>query len=94
MKKSYYVSRKVVVETNDQYKPVTYTHSAGREYDSNEMEQNTIIDSVEFSELAEEVDIAQRRFIEQDTGVTKLAIDKMKILPLKKRLLLKGAKGD
>lgn len=91
MKKSFYVSRKVIVDSGDQYKPVTYNHGMGIEYTDEEVENNTIIESEEFKNLGIMVDQAQRKQIMEEMGIDKLIIDEVKasrkISPLKQKLL-------
>lgn len=77
MKKKYQVSRRVCVPI-DEYKNVHYEHSIEVEYSDQEIELTTIIDSVEFKHLSNELDKAQRKAIEEDCGITELIIDKMK----------------
>jgi hypothetical protein len=77
MKKTFSYSRKVRVPL-DSYNSNEYFHSMSIEYNEEEMENQTVIDSVEFKSLQKEIDITQRRVIEDETGITYLPMDKIK----------------
>lgn len=81
-------SRKVVIDTTDQYRPVTYEHGLEIEYNDEDIKEQTIMIGNEFKELRDEIDNAQRRCIEKETGVDTLPMDKMKN-SISKRTILK-----
>lgn len=77
MKKVLVYSRRVRVPVpGDQYNSVEYFHSLSIEYNENDLDENTILDSQEFKELAETVDKEQRKIIKKEMGVEKLPMDK------------------
>lgn len=80
MKREFWYERKVIVETDNQYQPVSYTHGSSIGYNEKDIEELTIIPDVEFKTLEKEVDENQRRIIKEETGRTILSIDKVKKL--------------
>ena len=92
MYKEYSYSRKVILDTHDTFRPVAYEHGIKVGYTHEEIEENTIIDSQEFKELAETVNSAQRKQILEDMGLDELPIDKIrKITAVKRKRLLRKA---
>lgn len=76
MRKIYAYSRKVRVPLDDKgYNSNEYVHFISIEYDPEDLEKETIIDSQEFKELEKEIDKRQRRVIEEETGITELPMD-------------------
>lgn len=76
MRKIYAYSRKVRVPLDDKgYNSNEYVHFISVEYDSEDLEKETIIDNQEFKELEKEIDKIQRKIIEEETGITELPMD-------------------
>lgn len=76
MRKIYAYSRKVRVPLDDKgYNSNEYLHFVSVEYDPEDLEKETIIDSQEFKTLEKEIDKIQRRVIEEETGITELPMD-------------------
>ena len=90
MKKIFSHSRRVRVPVpGDQYNSVEYFDSVTVEYDENDLEENTIIDSNEFKELSEIVDREQRKIIKREMGITELPMDKTPQEKVKKKFKFK-----
>jgi hypothetical protein len=76
MRKIYAYGRKVRVPLDDKgFNSNEYSHFVSVEYGPEDLENETIIDSVEFKELEKEIDKIQRRIIEEETGITELPMD-------------------
>jgi len=84
MKVRFWYSRRVVIPTEDNFKPVTYDHGTMVEYSHSEMEEQTIIPSNEFKQLSILIDEEQRKVIENEMGITELPMDKLIIKEKKK----------
>jgi len=90
MKKTYAYSRRVRVPVpGDQYNSVEYFNSVSVEYEENDLEENTIMDSQEFKELCETVDKEQRKIIKKEMGVEKLPMDNGFTPTIKKKFKFK-----
>ena len=90
MKRIYSHSRRVRVPIpGDQYNSVEYFNSITVEYNENDIEENTIMDSTEFKEMAEIVDREQRKIIKEEMGVNKLPMDKIQKIETKKKFKFK-----
>ena len=84
MKVRFWCSRRVVVPTEDTYKPVTYEHGTMVEYSHEETKDFTIIAENEFKTMEKLIDSEQRKIIKDEMGITELPMDKLIVKENKK----------
>lgn len=77
MKIRFWYSRRVVIPTEDNFRPVTYDHGTMVEYSHEETEGLSIIAENEFKSMERLIDSEQRKIIKEEMRVENLPMDLM-----------------